>query len=337
MRKIRVAQIGIGHAHAGAHWETINRRRDLFDVVGYAVPEDEVLLHEKDITDYEGGTQLTLSQVLEDDSIEAVLIETDERLLSKYAILAVKAGKHIHMDKPGGMDVQEFETLISLLKEKNPVFSTGYMYRHNPQILQLLEDIKRGELGQIISVEAQMDIYHKTDVRQYELSHMPGGNMFFLGCHMVDLIMLIKGVPEKVYPFNKSTGFEGIDTPDCCMAILEYPDGFSYARAVDTAWGAFTRRSLTVSGTKRTVEIKPLEKYIPTTRDIFAVRTDYDLNKISADQTSEKSELFRRYDRMMEQFVKYVCGDAENPITYDYELNLYKTVLRCCGEKIETT
>lgn len=336
MRKIRVAQIGIGHAHAGELWKVVNRRRDLFDVVGYVVPEDDILFREKDIADYEGGTQLTLSQVLEDDSIEAVLIETDERILSKYAILAAKAGKHIHMDKPGGMDVQEFETLISLLKEKDLVFSTGYMYRYNPQILRLLEDVKKGELGQIVSVEAQMDIYHKTDVRQ-KLSHMPGGNMFFLGCHMVDLVMLLQGVPEKVYPFNKPTGLDNVTTPDCCMAILEYPNSFSYVRAVNTAWGAFTRRSLTVTGTKKTVEIKPLEKYIPTTKDIFAARTDYDINKISADQTTERSELFRRYDGMMEQFVKYVCGDAKNPITYDYELNLHKTVLRCCGEKIETT
>ena len=39
-----------------------------------------------------------------------------------------------------------------------------------------------------------------------------------------------------------------------------------------------------------------------------------------------------RYDNMMRAFAEYVNGEKENPFTPDYELELYKTILKCCGE-----
>ena len=42
-----------------------------------------------------------------------------------------------------------------------------------------------------------------------------------------------------------------------------------------------------------------------------------------------------RYDGMMASFAAMVRGEKENPYTSDYELELYKTVLRCCGVNVE--
>ena len=53
-------------------------------------------------------------------------------------------------------DGAEFEKLINILKRNNTIFHTGYMYRYNPYILELLEEVRNGELVDILSVEAQM-------------------------------------------------------------------------------------------------------------------------------------------------------------------------------------
>ena len=42
------------------------------------------------------------------------------------------------------------------------------------------------------------------------LGSVPGGMMFFLGCHLVDLIMQIQGMPQRVIPMNKATGLNGV-------------------------------------------------------------------------------------------------------------------------------
>lgn len=43
------------------------------------------------------------------------------------------------------------------------------------------------------------------------------------------------------------------------------------------------------------------------------------------------TEKYDRYDAMMQSFAAMVCGEKENPWDYDYELKLYKTVLKACG------
>ena len=52
------------------------------------------------------------------------------------------------------------------MKETGKVFHIGYMYRYNPYIQELIAQIKDGELGEIISVEAQMNCTHPATTRQ---------------------------------------------------------------------------------------------------------------------------------------------------------------------------
>ena len=183
MRKIRVVQIGVNsHSHSGEIFKTLKKQSDLFEIAGVVLPENERQRIPNKAEVLSGYPELTLEQVLEDPTIEAVVIETDEIYLTKYALLAAKAGKHIHMEKPGGLGLTEFEELVKTVQQTAKVFHTGYMYRYNPSIQELLQKVKRGELGEIISVEAQMSCLH-TDETQRWVNEFPGGMMFFLGCH----------------------------------------------------------------------------------------------------------------------------------------------------------
>ena len=108
---------------------------------------------------------------LPDDRIDAMLEK----------IAAAKKGLAVHMDKPGGTSLAEFEELIRTVKEKNLVFSTGYMYRHNAAINAAIEKAKSGELGKIYSVEAQMNCFHTPEKRQW-LSRFHGGIFVYYLC-----------------------------------------------------------------------------------------------------------------------------------------------------------
>lgn len=103
------------------------------------------------------------------------------------------------------------------------------MYRYNPYVVELLERIKKGELGEIISVEAQMNCTHSKEQRRW-LGDYKGSSMFFLGCHLIDLILQIKGMPEKIISLNKSTGIDRVRSEDFGMVALEYNNGVSFAK-----------------------------------------------------------------------------------------------------------
>lgn len=331
MRKIKIAQIGTSHNSHGADiFQTLKKQKEIFEVVGYALPENEREKFPGRMGVFEGYREMSVEEILNDPEIEAVTVETEEIYLTKYAKMAADHGKHIHMEKPGGTSLREFEELIEVLKKNGTVFHTGYMYRYNPYVRELMQKIKAGELGEIMSVEAQMNSCHPTIDRQW-LENFPGGMMFFLGCHLVDFILQIKGMPEQVIPLSCSTGNHGAVAEDFGMAIFRYSNGSSFAKTTADEAGGFARRQLVVVGTKGTVEIKPLEMPVAggqyTKMSVSKASDGWaDMGKVT------ESAVYDRYEAMMSGFASYVRGDNKNPWDYDYELELYKLILRACGK-----
>ena len=86
--------------------------------------------------------------------------------------------------------------------------------------------------------------------------------MFYLGCHLVDLIYSIQGNPKNIIPLNKCSKIDGVESEDFGMVVFEYDNGVSFAKTSAVEMGGFERRQLVVSGTKKTVELKPLERCI---------------------------------------------------------------------------
>ena len=332
MKKIKIAQIGTSrNSHGQGIFDSLKQNEAVFDIVGYTLPENEREKFPEMMKVFEGYKEMTLDEILNDPEIEAVAVETEEIYLTKYAILAAEHKKHIHMEKPGGLDLKEFEKLISLVKENNLVFHIGYMYRYNPFVIDLLEQVKKGELGEIISVEAQMNCSHNESVRKW-LKTFKGGMMFFLGCHLFDLILKIQGQPERIIPLNKCCNLDA-DSEDFGMAVFEYKNGVSFAKASANELGGFARRQLVVSGSKKTVELKPLEMYSRPEGStvLYTEKMEYTKPGWLEFGEESRSEWFHRFNFMMATFGSMVRGEIENPNTPDYELELYKTILKACG------
>ena len=335
MRKIRIAQIGVNrYSHGGEIFYTLTHLPDIFEVVGYTFVEDEKETCQKFFKKFEGYREMTLDEILNDPTIEAVTVETDEIHLTKYAQMAAEHGKHIHMEKPGSQDLEAFEKLINTVKANGKVFHIGYMYRYNPYISDVINRAKAGELGEIFSVEAHMSRTDKTDVREW-LSSFKGGMMFYLGCHLIDLVLQIHGDPKEIVPFNTSTGFDGITSEDFSMAVMKYDNGVSFVRVSATEIAGFRRRQLVVMGSKGTVEINPLEAHQevkPTKYAQYTVKQERLLRDDGVTSMERyTSEQYDRYIDMISSFAAMVRGEKENPYTADYELKLFKAILKCCG------
>lgn len=332
MEKVKIAQIGMSkHSHGRQIFDSLKKQTDIFEIVGYALPENEREKFPKQVAHFEGYREMTVEEILNDPEIKAVTVETEEIYLTKYAILAAQHGKHVHMEKPGSPDPDSFQTLIETARSQQTVLHIGYMYRYNPYVILLTEQIRNGELGEIISVEAQMNCIHPLETRQW-LSAFPGGMMFYLGCHLVDLILLLQGKPERVIPLNKCSGAEGVSAEDFGMAVFEYKSGVSFAKTSAVEIGGFARRQLVVSGTKKTVELKPLEMSIENGSPlIYTEKTEYESNVWKDMGEKFRTEPFDRYDTMMASFAAMVRGEKENPYTYEYELEVFRQILRACG------
>lgn len=335
MKRIRIAQIGTSqNSHGNDIFRTLCKLSDTFEVVGYALPENEREKFPNRMKAFEDYREMTVEEILNDPTIDAVAVETEEIYLTKYAQMVAVSGKHMHMEKPGGTSLEAFEKLIETVKASGKVFHTGYMYRYNPAVVNTIKRVKNGELGKIICVEAHMDCSHPANVREW-LSNFKGGMMFFLGCHLVDLIYSIQGEPDEVIPLNTCSKMGIEKGEDTGFALFKYGEQYSFAKTSAIEQGGFIRRQLVVNGEKETVEIRPLEYYTPdlkkmtaTTRSISIEEASHGWNELGRIETTEE---FFRYDNMMLSFASFVRGERENPYTPDYELALYKLLLKACG------
>ena len=332
MKPIRIAHIGLNrYSHSHEVFYTMTMHPELYEIVGYAVVEDERETCKDKLCHFEGYPELSLEEILNDPTIEAVTVETDEIHLTKYAQMAVDAGKHVHMEKPGSQTLADFERLIESARRGGKTFHIGYMYRYNPLISRAIERAKNGEFGTVYSVEAHMSRQDKKPTREWFAS-FKGGMMFYLGCHLVDLVLQIQGMPEKVIPLNTATGLDGVNTEDLGFAVLQYPNGVSVIRMGGSEIGGFARRQLVICGSKGTLEIKPLERGTETKSMLTASQTERYLDEDGHVQKAvTDTEPFQRYEAMMTAFAEMVRGKKTNPYTLDYELQLYRLILQCCG------
>ena len=340
MKKIKIAQIGTGHDHAGVTFATLRRMTDVFDVVGYAeVSEDKIKdssgkeYDKCDPWGYEGAKKYSVEEILSMPDLDAVTIETFDLNIVKYAKMAAERGLHIQMDKATGESAEEFEEFLSLIKRKNLVFNMGYMYRYNPAIERVFECVKRGEIGKVYSVDAEMSCYHKKQKREW-LGLLQGGMMQFLGCHLIDLIVRLNGVPDEIIPYNFSTLADGVNSKDVAFAVLKYPNGISTVKCSALDTGGFIRRHLIINGEKGTIKICPLEQY--ESPGMYAMTTEYFNGENWLDLGKEtKSEIFDRYKGMLNEFSRMIRGERGLEIDLQTEARVARCLLVACGIKCD--
>lgn len=337
MKRIKIAQIGAGHDHASAAITTLKLQNDIYDLVGYAVVEGDESTFENNKWAYENVRQMGVEEIFNYPELDAVCIETEDRRLTEFAILAAERDLHIHMDKPGSESDEDFDRIIDLVRNKHLVFHMGYMYRYNPAVLKLKEDIKAGRLGEIYSVEAHMSCIHPPEKRQW-LGNYPGGMLYYLGCHLIDLVYDICGSPEEIIPLSTSIGTDGVDAEDFGMAVFKYKNGVSFVKSTAVEIGGFERRQLVVCGTKGTVELKPFEWLNFECPEVFVAQTT-GVREAFDTGWNVKGEyhdtpVYGRYDAMFRAFADYVNRKKKNPFGYEYERELHKLILRACGKVV---
>ena len=327
MRKIKLGQIGIGHNHGEAKMLAARKLPELFEIVGYAEENERWIEKRGQAAGYRGLRRMSVGEVIEKS--DAVLIESDVWDLTKYARMCVDAGKHIHMDKPASGTLEEYKYVLDTARDKSLAVQLGYMYRYNPAVLDCLERIKNGELGEIYSINAEMSTYHPVEYKKW-LTNFGGGIMYILGSHLVDLIVYIMGEPSRIVPFLKHTGLDGVDFEDNNLAVLEYDKALCRVFVSSVEVNGFGRRQLMVSGSRGTVNICPLERPMTMTYSDTSIAdaTYEDRKKVF---TFEDNTATGRYDDMMRDFYAYIVGEKQNPFSYEHDYLVQKVLSQIVG------
>ncbi len=259
--RIKIGQIGVSHAHANKLG--VYRKSDDYDVIGVVEPSAELRRRAELTPAFQGVTWLTREELLATPGLQAVLVETSIRDLLSNARVCVDAGLHVHIDKPAGESLADLQLILEIASQKQLLVQMGYMFRYNPGVVLLREFLKNGWLGEVFEVHTVMSKVVGLEDRR-ELAEYPGGSMFELGCHVLDLVIGMLGPPQKVTAFPRHSSASEDALLDNMLAVLEYPRATATIRSSVLEIGGSERRQLTVCGTEGTFHIQPLDN--PTAR-----------------------------------------------------------------------
>jgi len=250
----RVAMLGVAHAHAAGKLAALRALPERFEVVGVAEADPARRAAAQRSRNYDGLAWRTEAEWLADPTIVAVAVETTLADATPVALRALRAGTHVHLDKPGGIDHEAFAAMRREAEQRRRQVQMGYMLRHNPGLRLVREAVAAGWLGKITGYDAGMGKRADAGLRRALLAH-PGHGMMELGCHLVDLTVTLLGVPNAVRAQAERTGSD--DLPDRQGAALRYVWGEA-TLSCDHA-DATARRWVTITGTNGTLRVPSLE------------------------------------------------------------------------------
>lgn len=204
-------------------------KRDLPDVTVVATPEEAI--HHPDI--------------------DLVVIASPNATHAPLATLALNAGKHVVVDKPFTLDMQEARDLIALAQEKQTLLSVFHNRRWDSDYLGIKEVIEQGLIGNVKHFESHIDRFRPEVRVRWREQNVPGSGLWFdLGPHIIDQALQLFGLPQSVQG-NIATLREGAEINDWAHVVLNYPEHKVILHCSMLAAGGVQR--FTVHGDKASV------------------------------------------------------------------------------------
>jgi len=206
-------------------------------------------------------TFATYEEMLADPEIEAVSIATPSGMHVDMAIQALKAGKHILVEKPVDVTVDKVKKLVEAAKKSGKKAAAIFQSRTTPLFKRIKEAISKGRLGKIIGVHALLPWYRKQNY--YEGPHGSwkgtwamdgGGSLMNQGVHTVDLIQWLAGPVKSVYGAYGVYAHD-IEAEDKASALLRFQNGALGTLMSTTAAYGGDNQIIVIHGEKGTITL----------------------------------------------------------------------------------
>lgn len=142
---------------------------------------------------------LKVSEFLANEEIDAISICTWNNSHAEIAIQALQKNKHVLLEKPLSLNLDEAYAVEAAVKESNKILQVGYVRRFATNVGVLKKFIDAGELGEIYYAKASC-------IRRLgnpggwfsDIKKSGGGPLIDLGTHMIDICWYLMGKPKPI-------------------------------------------------------------------------------------------------------------------------------------------
>ncbi|WP_296014223.1 aldo/keto reductase [uncultured Agrobacterium sp.] len=169
--------------------------------------------------------------LLSDAEIDAVYISTPHTGHAEWAIKAIRAGKHVLVEKPIALSAYDADAIFHEAKKAGVFAGEAYMYRLHPQTAKIVDLVKSGAIGEVRIIRSSFGFSmgsFRADHRLFA-NESAGGGILDVGGYPVSMARLIAGAASG-QPFIEPTKVSGVahlgqsGVDEWASAVLKFPN-----------------------------------------------------------------------------------------------------------------
>ncbi len=198
-------------------------------------------------------------KMLERKELDVVIICTPSGLHAEMGVAAARAGKHVLVEKPLALTLEDADRLIETCEKEGVLLSVVLQNRYKPSFQMLKSAAEKGRFGKLshavlaVRWNRNDDYFNKSPWRGKKAED--GGVMMNQAIHGIDLLQWIMGKVDSVFAYT-ATRYRPIEAEDVGVAALKFKNGaLGVIEAASTVYPSNLEESIAVFGEKGTVVI----------------------------------------------------------------------------------
>ena len=313
--KVRFALIGagvIGDIHAQALTQL-----DTAELVAIADPDESkasIMARKYGVEE----STIDAENLLRRSDIDAVTICTPSGVHADLAVAALKAGKHVVVEKPIDVSLEAADRIVGAEKASGKTVAVISQHRFDKSTEKVVQAVREGNLGRITSAIAShawwrgQSYYDSGDWRGTWA--MDGGATMNQTVHTIDLMVSILGVPVEVFAYTACLAHERIEVEDTAVAVVKFDSGALGIIHATTAAYPGLDASLRIFGSKGSAVISDDELiYLHENSGEapeIAMPDGTDLNQVGHEYRFTESRMGPAHRAQLADFVRAITGGS---------------------------
>ncbi len=241
---------------------------------------------------------------------------------ARHAKLALAAGRHVHLEKPPATTLDAFRELIMLARQKNLLLQMGYMWRYHPGISAAREAARKGWLGEVYLVRGTINTL--VSAQQRPEWALPGGTLFELGSHLIDVLVRLMGRPARVTSLLRTDAASSDTLADNTLAIFEFARAMGIISSSTLQPNAGRHRRFEILGSNGSAVVNPIEA------PALTIDLANPVGPYRAGFNSVPLPAYHRYVADFADLAARIRQGQQFAIRPDEDLLVQETLLRAC-------
>ena len=225
-------------------------------------------------------------KVVTDQSVSALIVATPHQFLAPISLAALKKGKHVLCEKPGGVNSKQIKQATDLARRRHLSYMVGFNHRYHPAFLKARQLFNKGAIGDLIFIRARYGFggrsgYEKEWRLDKKLSG--GGELMDQGVHMIDLALSFMGPVKDVCGFAQNTFWKSNADDNALVLLRNKKQQTASIHVSLTQWKPL--HNFEIYGTKGYLSIEGLGRRYGGTEKLTLGLRDKDFSHDSRERT----------------------------------------------------